>query len=192
MAHRVAVVGAGLMGSGIAQVAAQADGTWCCVTSPTTRSSEGSPASRRAPRRLVEKDRLSPDDRDAALARITSDPDLDAAAEADIVVEAVFEQLEVKHELFRELDRICRADAVLATNTSAIPITNIASVTTRPESVVGMHFFSPVPVMKLCELVRGYKHRRTRPSRRRARSPSPSARPASSSTATSPGSSRPG
>ena len=83
--------------------------------------------------------------------------DLDAAAEADIVVEAVFEQLEVKHKLFRELDRICRADAVLGTNTSAIPITTIASVTTRPESVVGMHFFSPVPVMKLCELIRGIR-----------------------------------
>ena len=73
------------------------------------------------------------------------------------MVEAVFERLEVKHEVFRALDKICKADAVLATNTSAIPVTQIAAVTERPESVVGTHFFSPVPMMKLCELVRGYK-----------------------------------
>jgi 3-hydroxybutyryl-CoA dehydrogenase len=73
------------------------------------------------------------------------------------VVEAVFERLDVKHEVFRALDKICRADAVLATNTSAIPVTQIATATQRPEQVVGTHFFSPVPVMKLCELVRGYK-----------------------------------
>jgi 3-hydroxybutyryl-CoA dehydrogenase len=72
-------------------------------------------------------------------------------------VEAVFERLDVKQELFGTLDKICRADAVLATNTSAIPVTQIATATQRPEQVVGTHFFSPVPVMKLCELVRGYK-----------------------------------
>jgi 3-hydroxybutyryl-CoA dehydrogenase len=157
MAQRVAVVGAGLMGSGIAQVAAQSG--WHVVLHDVTDDAlqRGMAAIEKSAGRLVEKDRLSPDDRDAALARITITRDLDAAAEADIVVEAVFEQLEVKHKLFRELDRICRADAVLGTNTSAIPITTIASVTTRPESVVGMHFFSPVPVMKLCELIRGIR-----------------------------------
>ena len=76
---------------------------------------------------------------------------------ADIVVEAAFESLEVKQEIFRELDRVCRDGSVLATNTSAIPITSIAAVTGRPESVVGTHFFSPVPMMALCELVRGYR-----------------------------------
>ena len=157
MAQRVAVVGAGLMGSGIAQVAAQSG--WHVVLHDVTDDAlqRGMAGIEKSSGRLVEKDRLSPDDRDAALARITITRDLDAAAEADIVVEAVFEQLEVKHKLFRELDRICRADAVLGTNTSAIPITTIASVTTRPESVVGMHFFSPVPVMKLCELIRGIR-----------------------------------
>ena len=103
------------------------------------------------------KGSLEQADADAALARITTTTDLEAAADADIVVEAVFESLEVKHEVFRELDRICRDGAVLATNTSAIPITQIASVTERPEAVVGTHFFSPVPMMALCELVRGYK-----------------------------------
>ena len=157
MSQRVAVVGAGLMGSGIAQVAAQAG--WQVVLRDVTDDAlrQGIAEIERSTARLVEKNRLSAEDRDATLARITTTRDLDQAAEADIVVEAVFEQVEVKQELFGELDRICRADAVLATNTSAIPITTIASATTRPESVVGTHFFSPVPVMSLCELIRGLR-----------------------------------
>ena len=103
------------------------------------------------------KDRITADDAEAALGRITTTTDLDAAADADVVVEAIFEQIEVKQEVFRELDRICRDGAILASNTSAIPITSIASVTGRPESVVGTHFFSPVPMMGLCELIRGLK-----------------------------------
>ena len=155
MSQRVAVVGAGLMGSGIAQVAAQAG--WQVVLRDLTDEAlaQGVAGIERNTARLVEKDRLAAADREAALERITTTRDLDAAADADVVVEAVFEQVEVKQELFRALDRICRDDAVLGTNTSAIPITTIASVTTRPESVVGTHFFSPVPVMELCELVRG-------------------------------------
>ena len=157
MSQRVAVVGAGLMGSGIAQVAAQAG--WQVVLRDVTDDAlrQGIAEIERSTARLVEKNRLSAEDRDATLARITTTRDLGQAAEADIVVEAVFEQVEVKQELFGELDRICRADAVLATNTSAIPITTIASATTRPESVVGTHFFSPVPVMSLCELIRGLR-----------------------------------
>ena len=108
------------------------------------------------------------------------------------MVEAVFEQLEVKHEVFRALDRICKADAVLATNTSAIPVTQIAAVTERPESVVGTHFFSPVPMMKLCELVRGLQDQRRdaghRPGVRRGDRQDR----ASWSTGTSPASSPPG
>jgi 3-hydroxybutyryl-CoA dehydrogenase len=105
--------------------------------------------------RFVHKGQLSEADASAALDRIGTTTDLDAFAESDIVVEAVFEQLDVKHEVFRALDRICKDTAVLATNTSAIPVTRIAVATDRPESVVGTHFFSPVPMMKLCELVRG-------------------------------------
>ena len=108
------------------------------------------------------------------------------------MVEAVFERLEIKQEVFRALDKICKADAVLATNTSAIPITQIAAVTERPESVVGTHFFSPVPMMKLCELVRGYKTSDDDAGQRARRSPRRSARPASWSTGTSPASSPPG
>jgi 3-hydroxybutyryl-CoA dehydrogenase len=107
--------------------------------------------------RFASKGRITEDEVQATLARITTTTELDAAASADIVVEAVFENLEVKQELFATLDRICRDGAVLASNTSAIPITQIAAATGRPESVVGTHFFSPVPMMALCELVRGYK-----------------------------------
>ena len=106
---------------------------------------------------MVEKQTVSADDRDAALGRITSTTDLGAAAEADLVVEAVFERVDVKREVFAELDRLAGAQTVLATNTSAIPITTIAAATSRPDRVVGTHFFSPVPMMRLCELVRGLK-----------------------------------
>jgi 3-hydroxybutyryl-CoA dehydrogenase len=107
--------------------------------------------------RFAAKGKISAEDVDATLGRITTTTDLDAVADADIVVEAIFERVEAKHEVFRSLDKICKAGAVLGTNTSAIPITQIASVTSRPEAVVGIHFFSPVPMMKLVELVRGYQ-----------------------------------
>ena len=157
MTKRLAVIGAGLMGSGIAQVAAQAgyDVTLRDVGEDALRRGVGGIEKSYA--KFVEKGQLSAEDRDAALARITTTTDIEVAAEADIVVEAVFEKLDVKAEVFRALDKIARDDAVLATNTSAIPITQIAAVTSRPESVVGTHFFSPVPMMRLCELVRGYK-----------------------------------
>jgi 3-hydroxybutyryl-CoA dehydrogenase len=155
MSQRVAVIGAGLMGSGIAQVAAQAG--WQVVMRDITDDalSRGVDAISKSTARFVEKGRISSDDRDATLARVSTTTDLDAVADADIVIEAIFEQVEVKQEIFRDLDRICRDGAVLATNTSAIPITTIASATRRPEAVVGTHFFSPVPVMELCELIRG-------------------------------------
>jgi 3-hydroxybutyryl-CoA dehydrogenase len=155
MVQQLGVIGAGLMGSGIAQVAAQAG--WQVVLRDITDQAltRGMTGIEQNTARLVEKDRLSAEDRDAALARITTTRDLDAVADADVVIEAVFEQVEAKQQVFRELDRVCRPDAVLGTNTSAIPITTIASVTGRPEAVVGTHFFSPVPVMELCELVRG-------------------------------------
>ena len=157
MAGRLAVVGAGLMGSGIAQVAAQAgwDVTMRDVTSEAL--ARGYEAIRGSLDRFVAKGTVTAEDAEAALGRIRTTGELDAAADADIVVEAVFERLDVKQDVFRDLDRLCKDSAVLATNTSAIPITQIAVVTQRPESVVGTHFFSPVPMMKLCELVRGYK-----------------------------------
>ncbi|MEV4190568.1 3-hydroxyacyl-CoA dehydrogenase family protein [Streptomyces toxytricini] len=157
MAGKLAVIGAGLMGSGIAQVSAQAG--WDVVLrdvtdAALTRGTDGIKASYD---KFVSKGKMAAEEAEAALARITTTTDLDAVADVDIVVEAVFEKLDVKHEIFRALDKLVREDAILASNTSAIPITKIAAVTERPERVVGAHFFSPVPMMQLCELVRGYK-----------------------------------
>ena len=158
MSHKLAVVGAGLMGSGIAQVAAAA-GHEVVLRDVTDQALErGVAGIRKSLDRFVAKGALSAEDAEAALGRIRTTTDLaEAATGADIVVEAVFEKIEIKHEVFRELDRVCKPGAVLATNTSAIPVTQIAAVTERPEAVVGTHFFSPVPMMGLCELVRGYK-----------------------------------
>jgi 3-hydroxybutyryl-CoA dehydrogenase len=145
------------MGSGIAQVAAQAGWQVTVRDLDDAAVRRGLSGIRSSLEKFAAKGTITPEAVDGALEKITPTTDLDAAADADIVVEAVFERLEVKHEVFRELDKICKADAVLATNTSAIPITQIAAATDRPESVVGTHFFSPVPMMKLCELVRGLK-----------------------------------
>ncbi|WP_338932155.1 3-hydroxyacyl-CoA dehydrogenase family protein [Streptomyces netropsis] len=157
MAKKLAVIGAGLMGSGIAQVSAQAG--WDVVLrdvtgAALTRGTDGIKASYD---KFVSKGKLDADVAEAALARITATTDLDATADADIVVEAVFEDVDTKREIFRTLDGLVKDETVLASNTSAIPITKIAAATQRPERVVGAHFFSPVPMMQLCELVRGYK-----------------------------------
>jgi 3-hydroxybutyryl-CoA dehydrogenase len=155
--RQVAVIGAGLMGAGIAQVAAVAgyDVVLRDVTPEALERGLGSIRSSYA--KFVQRGKLAQDDADAALARITTTTELEAVSTADLVVEAVFETLEIKSEVFRALDAICKDGAVLASNTSAIPITSIAAATSRPESVVGTHFFSPVPLMRLCEVVRGYK-----------------------------------
>jgi 3-hydroxybutyryl-CoA dehydrogenase len=157
MAERLAVIGAGLMGAGIAQVAAQAGWDVTLRDLDDAALRRGLADIRGSLERFASRGTITDEEVEAALGRITVTTDLAAAADADIVVEAVFERLDVKQDVFRELDRICRSDAVLATNTSAIPVTRIAAATARPESVVGTHFFSPVPMMKLCELVRGYK-----------------------------------
>ena len=144
-------------GSGIAQVAAVAgwESTLRDVDDPALERGRAGIAQSLA--RFVSKGRLDADAAEAAQDRITTTTDLHAVDSADIVVEAVFESIEVKREVFAALDEICRPDAVLASNTSAIPITQIAAATRRPESVIGAHFFSPVPMMALCELVRGYQ-----------------------------------
>jgi 3-hydroxybutyryl-CoA dehydrogenase len=157
VAKKLAVVGAGLMGSGIAQVSAQA-GYEVTLRDVTDEAlARGKDAIAASYQKFVAKEKMTAADAEAALARISTTTDLEAAADADIVVEAVFEKIEVKQEIFATLDKIVREDAVLASNTSAIPITKIAAATAHPERVVGTHFFSPVPMMGLCELVRGYK-----------------------------------
>ncbi|BAL92404.1 putative 3-hydroxyacyl-CoA dehydrogenase [Actinoplanes missouriensis 431] len=157
MADRLAVIGSGLMGSGIAQVSAQAGWQVTMRDVDDASLARGMSAIKDSLSRFAAKGKITEEDVEATLARITPTIDLDAAADADVVVEAIFEKIEAKHDVFKQLDKICKAGAVLGTNTSAIPITQIATVTARPESVVGIHFFSPVPMMKLVELVRGYQ-----------------------------------
>jgi 3-hydroxybutyryl-CoA dehydrogenase len=153
----VVVVGAGLMGSGIAQVSAVAGHEVVMrdvAEDALQRATAGIEASLA---KFASKGAISEAEADAALARISTTTDLDVATRADIVVEAIIETIDAKSELFAALDRLAPDGAILATNTSAIPITRIAAATARPEAVVGTHFFSPVPMMALCELVRGLK-----------------------------------
>lgn len=154
MANNVAVIGAGLMGSGIAQVAASAGYDVILRDVTDAALARGMAGIERSLRKFESKGLV---DADAALDRIRTTTELEAAGDADLIIEAVFENIETKAEVFRQLDQIAKPDAILATNTSAIPVTTIAANTSRPESVVGTHFFSPVPMMKLCEVVRGYK-----------------------------------
>ena len=153
----VMVVGAGLMGSGIAQVSAIAGHDVILRDITDEAVGKGRGAIEASLARFAEKGAISAEDAQAALARITGTTDLDGAAGADIIVEAIIEEVDLKAALFADLDRLAPQGAILATNTSAIPITRIAAATQRPEAVVGTHFFSPVPMMKLCELVRGLK-----------------------------------
>ena len=136
MAGRLAVVGAGLMGGGIAQVAAQAGWNVTVRDLDEGALTRGRDAIRDSLRRFVAKEKISAADADAALDRIRTTVHLEDLADADIVVEAVFERLDVKQDVFRALDKICKDSAVLATNTSAIPVTQIAVATQRPEAVV--------------------------------------------------------
>lgn len=145
------------MGGGIAQVAAVAGHEVLLQDVARDSLVRGRDVIAGSLAKFAEKGRLDQDQVQTALERITTTTDLDAMGEAEIVVEAVFEKIEIKAEVFRRLDTICADGTLLATNTSAIPVTSIAAVTSRPEQVVGTHFFSPVPLMKLCELVRGYK-----------------------------------
>ncbi len=154
---RIGVVGAGLMGAGIAQVSAVAGHDVVMQDVGQEAVARGRAGIAKSLAKFAEKAKITAEQEQAAIARVSTTIDLDAMSEVDIVVEAVFERIEIKTEVFERLDKICAPGTLLATNTSAIPITSIAAVTSRPEDVVGTHFFSPVPLMKLCELVRGYK-----------------------------------
>lgn len=154
--RRVGVVGAGAMGTGIAQVAAQAGYEVLLRDVDLPRVEKSIAFMDTVMQRAVQKGRMADADRRATLSRITPTTDLQDFATADYVVEAIFEDPAAKKALFAELDGICRPDVVLASNTSSISITDIAGATRRPERVCGMHFFNPVPVMKLVEVVRGH------------------------------------
>lgn len=154
---QLGVIGSGLMGSGIAQVSATAGYDVVLQDIRSEQLDKALAEIESSLQRLVKKERLTDDDARACLTRIRTDTSIDALGGSDVVVEAVFEKLELKQEIFRTLDSLVGPDTLLATNTSALPITQIAAVTSRPERVVGTHFFSPVPMMRLCEIVRGFK-----------------------------------
>ncbi|TFE26678.1 3-hydroxybutyryl-CoA dehydrogenase [Cohnella luojiensis] len=151
----VMVVGAGQMGSGIAQVAASAGLNVILHDLKPELAEKGLVSIQKYLSRDVEKRRKSAEEADAVLRKISSSADLEDAGNADLVIEAVIENMEVKATLFKKLDGICPAPAILATNTSSLPITEIAAATKRPDKVIGMHFMQPVPVMKLIEVIRG-------------------------------------
>jgi 3-hydroxybutyryl-CoA dehydrogenase len=152
--RKVGVVGLGTMGAGIAQVSVQSGFETVCREISAGLGERGRATVERYLTRGVEKGRLSQDERDAALARLTLTTELSDLADCDLVIEAALEELELKREIFAELDRVTRPDAVLATNTSALSVSDIAQATKRPERVVGMHFFNPAPVLPLVEIVR--------------------------------------
>jgi 3-hydroxybutyryl-CoA dehydrogenase len=152
--RRVGVVGLGAMGSGIAQLAIEAGYETVGRELEPARAEEARDRIAHFLTRKVEKGTLEQDARDAAVERLALTVELADLAECDVVIEAAFEDLVVKHELFRELEAVVREDAILATNTSALSVTEIAAVLERPERVVGMHFFNPAPLMPLVEIVR--------------------------------------
>ena len=151
---RVVVVGAGTMGNGIAQVVAQAGYETTMVDVKQEFVDRGMNAIKTSLGRFVEKGKMSQADMEKALAVLHTSTDLKAAKDADYVIEAVFERADVKMPVFKQLDEVCTKEIILASNTSGIPVGLLASVTKRPEKVIGMHFMNPVPVMKGIEVVR--------------------------------------
>jgi 3-hydroxybutyryl-CoA dehydrogenase len=153
--RKIIVVGAGQMGSGIAQVAAQAGLEVILHDREEEFVKRGWSVIEKNLVRDVEKGRKTEEEKRAILSRIRTTCDLADARDVQLAIEAVTENMEIKADLFRQLDAICPQEAILASNTSSLPITEIASVTKRPERVIGMHFMNPVPVMKLVEVIRG-------------------------------------
>ena len=152
--ERIGVVGLGAMGAGIAQVAVEAGFD---VVGREVTAELGEAAAGRIGHfltRKVEKGQRTAEERDAAVARLATTTELDALVDCDLVIEAIVEELDAKRELFAQLERVCRPDAIIATNTSALSVTEIAAATSSPGRVVGMHYFNPAPLMPLVEVVR--------------------------------------
>ena len=151
----VMVIGAGQMGGGIAQVCAQAGFEVTLNDISEEAYEKGLGVITKNLSRGVEKGRMTEEEKDAALGRIRKSTDLSDAKHADLIIEAAVEKMEIKQSIFKQLDEHAQEHAILSTNTSALPITEIAAVTKRPGQVIGMHFMNPVPVMKLVEIIRG-------------------------------------
>ena len=153
--EKIAVLGAGQMGNGITQVAACAGYEVTMIDIKQEFVDKGIATIEKSLSKLVSKERMSQEDADAARSRISGATDRTAAADADLVVEAIPEIPDLKFSTFAELDQICKEDAILASNTSSISINDIAASTNRPNRVIGMHFMNPVPIMKLVEVING-------------------------------------
>ncbi|MDN5708092.1 MAG: 3-hydroxybutyryl-CoA dehydrogenase [Planococcus sp. (in: firmicutes)] len=153
--QNVMVIGAGQMGSGIAQVCAQAGFNVKLNDMKQEAYERGIANITKNLSRNVEKGRMTEDEKSQVLGRIQSSLDLKDAHDVDIVIEAAVENMEIKSTIFKTLDEVAPKHAILASNTSSLPITEIAAATKRPEQVIGMHFMNPVPVMKLVEIIRG-------------------------------------
>ena len=153
--EKMAVLGAGQMGNGITQVAACAGIEVVMIDIKQDFVDRGIATIEKSLAKLVSKERMSQEDADAARARISTAIDRSSCADADLVVEAVPEILDLKLSIFAELDGICKSECILATNTSSISISEIAAATSRPSKVIGMHFMNPVPIMKLVEVING-------------------------------------
>lgn len=151
---RVGIVGSGIMGAGIAEVAAKA-GIEVVLRSRRHETADAMIASlEKSLAKQVDKGRISEEDRAAVLGRVTGTEQLDALADCDLVIESVIEDLAIKKEVFNQLDRICRESTIIATNTSTLPVIEMAMETGRPDRVCGVHFFNPAPAMALVEIVR--------------------------------------
>ena len=152
---KIMVLGAGTMGAGIAQVVAQSGFDVILRDIKQEFVDNGLKGIDKNLSRLVEKGRLEAADKEAAMGRIVGVVDMASAADCDLVIEAAVEIMEIKNSIFKELDQICKPECILASNTSALSITAIGAVTNRADRVIGMHFFNPVPSMKLVEIIRG-------------------------------------
>ncbi|MBC6976207.1 3-hydroxybutyryl-CoA dehydrogenase [Bacillus sp. Xin] len=153
--QKIVVIGAGQMGSGIAQVCAMAGYNVYMQDLKQEQLDRGLAIITKNLARQVEKGRMDEEVKESTLNRLTATLELDCVKEADLVIEAAVEKMDIKKKIFANLDEIAPEHAILATNTSSLPITEIAAVTKRPEKVIGMHFMNPVPVMKLVEIIRG-------------------------------------
>lgn len=153
--EKIFVLGAGTMGAGIVQAFAQKGYEVIVRDIKDEFVERGLAGINKNLSKLVSKGKMTEEAKDDILSRISGTTDMNLAADCDLVVEAAIENMKIKKEIFAELDKICKPETILASNTSSLSITEVASATSRPEKVIGMHFFNPAPVMKLVEIIRG-------------------------------------